>query len=113
MDRGERRARTARVARHQHELRQRMFLGRPVAALGPTTSDHPHFWAKRSALGCNCRGRKHGNPRVSGGLCGMGGRDAIYELRNRTRELRVLIRRGWTDWEAEEVTELEFHKTPK
>jgi hypothetical protein len=36
----------------------------------------------------------------------MGGRDWVYELRNQTRELNVLARRGETDWESDEVEAL-------
>ena len=112
MDRGERRARTALVAERQLELRQSRFFGFVAPPLwagssqDPSPWRSPHFWAKRKAMGCGCRVRVRGNPRASGGLCWMGGRDWIYELRNQTRELNVLARRGETDWESDEVEAL-------
>lgn len=59
------------------------------------------YFAKRRAVSCDCRKRKHGNPRVAAGMCDVGNRDRIYEWRDEARALAVAVRSGRLDFKEE------------
>lgn len=87
--RAARRAATRRIIdRRVREARHVAFCGdvRWIREPGRFKSDS--FWC------CNCRKRRHGNPRVSAGMCDIGVRDSVYSDRAASRELGVLARRG-------------------
>lgn len=112
MDRETRRERTRQHIVRQVELRTRIFNdGDSSAEIGHRRS--PHYWHKTKPLACRCAKRRHGNPRLNDGLCGIGERDRIYGWRAADRELRVLVRRGWDDWESDEVSVLETEPHPR
>ncbi|OHD25069.1 MAG: hypothetical protein A2Y38_02665 [Spirochaetes bacterium GWB1_59_5] len=53
----------------------------------------PHFWDTRRPLSCNCRKRKHGQPKVWGdGMCCCDDRRRVIRWRQQERQLR------WTVW---------------
>ncbi len=82
-DRAHRRTETHRICSERH--RQWMSFG--------WDRGEAHRFAKCHG-GCNCSKHRHGNPRVSGGLCGMGQRDRIYIWRRLTKEIDLAIRQG-------------------
>ncbi len=69
-----------------------------------TPRREPHHYAKISPLGCGCRKRTHGRPKVGKGLCEIGSRDRVYRWRAQARELRNLARSWQGDWDADEVS---------
>jgi hypothetical protein len=48
----------------------------------------------KQTLGCDCRKRCHGRPRVAAGMCDIGERERIYEWRLEDRLLRDAVRSG-------------------
>ena len=87
-----RRALTRRVARQRRAL----HLARlhPDGAVDCPCELAGTWFARRSALGCNCRRRRRGQPRQGRGVCGIGARDAIYRDRCARRRCRDLLLAG-------------------
>jgi len=101
MDRATRRAHTARV------IRRRLS---EAETWGFYTQEVPHKYAKTHVLGCNCRRKRHGNPKVSMGMCyGDAPRTDVLRWRALNRELTRLSR-AW-DLESDEVVLATTKKT--
>jgi len=66
-----------------------------------------HYWHKTSVGRCVCRKRHHGAPRRDKGMCDIGARKRIYQIRRRTRELNLLLVRRQADPYSDEVTLLD------
>jgi len=90
--RGERRARTIRRARTRRRDHLHLVHGGNPGAVDCACELSIFYFAKRRALGCNCRKRRKGRPRV-----GVGDkdslRDRIYRWRSDAREVNRLIAR--------------------
>ena len=92
--REERRDRTWRAARRA-QLEHLWAAHRNREADCPCETSVWYF-AKRKVLGCNCRGRTHGNPKYGAGLCHLGMRPAVEE-----RIAGRRLCRHWFDAEVE------------
>jgi hypothetical protein len=57
----------------------------------------PLYFRKRKSLGCDCRGRKHGNPKIGTGACHGGHRRLAVEQRVAWRQERHRWLRGLVD----------------
>ncbi len=87
-DREDRRDRTVRVGAR----RRKLHLARvhPDGALDCPCERSVWWFAKRRALGCDCRGRKHGAPKTGCGMCGgWEYRDAVRDRIDGKRLVRV------------------------
>lgn len=52
------------------------------------------YFAKRRALGCDCRKRRRGNPKVDSGMCKSGRRGRVIRWRQQARKVRTLAQTG-------------------
>lgn len=96
----QRRAFTDRIAARRWKLRMRVsFRGDEPDEDGPTK----HFFDKRTALGCNCSRKRHGRPKVSGGMCAIGKLEDTIHDRQRTRALRQQTRNRDVDWDGDDI----------
>jgi hypothetical protein len=110
MDRGERRDRTRRVTQRLLRIHQRI-MGPPPE--GDHRVQSAHRFAKVTPLACHCAKRRHGRPRADVGMCWVGLRDRVYEWRQAAKALRVLARRGCTDWDGDDISLLEDNAYPR
>lgn len=62
-----RRALTYRAAARSQ--REHLKIVHPDGTLDCTCERSPLYFRKRKSLGCNCRGRTHGSPKVGTGAC--------------------------------------------
>lgn len=65
--REDRRDRTWRKARRAQLAHLR--VAHPGGAVDCPCEQSPRYFAKRHGLGCGCRGRKHGQPKLGVGIC--------------------------------------------
>ncbi len=91
--REDRRDRTLRAAQRiyrEHVRWVHRFDG--VECIGTCICEESvRYFAKRKAVGCDCRGRKHGQPKLGTGTChGLDTRPSLIERRNGRK-----IERGW------------------
>ena len=116
MDRETRRTRTLRVATARLRLRISVveplkerwcwWLDPPVFALNrPWHLRSASYYAKITPLHCNCRKRKHGQPKVWGqGMCCCDDRKRIYKWRQEAARVnRLVTRYAWEDWDEDEL----------
>lgn len=77
-----------RLDTHLHGLRQLRIRRAAVRGHDGWADATPHWFARCAALGCSCRGRVRGRPKVGQGCCrGMGAlRRAVLE-RMRGKEI--------------------------
>lgn len=90
-NRGSRRDRTLRAATRAWKVWAARFLVDPtkwgfkfVDGVRVPIEPDPLDWCvgryrKGKSLGCNCRGRKHGQPKRGGGICTLGWRPSAKE----------------------------------
>jgi hypothetical protein len=65
--RGERRVRTLRYSLRAQRTHLRVV--HPDGALDCICERSVWYFRKRKSLGCDCRGRRHGAPKLPGGMC--------------------------------------------
>ena len=97
--REDRRDRTARVAARRLKLRVRTNRRQSPPEWVPAVIDRgadlgPHVFAKRGALACDCRHRRHSNPKVPRGICAFARYDVVAERRAGRRAARYWRRGG-------------------
>ena len=115
MDRETRRARTLRVATAR--LRLRIRIVEPFKEYFAWWANPPQlmrvrpwhlsagYYAKVTPMHCNCRKRKHGQPKVWGqGMCCCEDRKRVYKWRQEAARVnRLVTRYAWEDWDADEL----------
>lgn len=106
--RAERREKSLRIA--QHRLSDHIFWVHPQNRTDTGRcwcQSHPgaNFWDTHRPLSCNCRKRKHGQPKVWGdGMCCCDDRRRVIRWRQQERQLRLAL---WhelePDWDGDRL----------
>ena len=106
----DRRQRTARIIASRNRVwnytigghpTNPISLGRWEMGLQLTPGRH----RKGRPLACGCAKRLKGRPKVAAGMCDMNCHKGLFELRRKTRNLKLWCREDW-DWDSDEVAEL-------
>jgi hypothetical protein len=90
-NRGERRARSLRYSLRAQ--RTHLSVVHPDGALDCICERSVWYFRKRKSLGCDCRRRRHGAPKVPGGMCRLG--DGHYRSAVEVRITGKRLARAW------------------
>ena len=96
MNRGTRRDRTHRIIVQRRNLH--MHFAHSVRASFFTCfcdDKGPNIWSTHRPCSCHCSKRKHGQPKVWGGMCCCDDRKRVYRWRSEVKDLNRLVSLGW------------------